>query len=213
MNIWFASGNEHKKAELAAILGKQLKIPSDAGLVFNPDETGSSFYENALIKARQLFRLLAGGKHELYRPGDFIIADDSGICVDALGGRPGIYSARYPLLGGPPGRLIEINPASSAQNSVLLEELTGEKNRSARFVCAMVLLSSEERFFVAQETLEGEILGGTTGRGSGGFGYDPIFYIPELGKTVAELSTDEKNRISHRAKAGKIIANLLGNRD
>ena len=218
MNIWFASGNIHKKAELAAILanaifasaihgeaipegqGCTILIPQDAGLHFDPEETGSSFRENALLKAGELYSLLTKHRPPLFVPGDPIIADDSGICVDALDGRPGIFSARY---AGP--------GADAAQrNTLLLEELGDSPRRSARFVCAMALLFSPDRFFLAQETLEGEIVNSPeAARGSGGFGYDPILFIPELNRTVAELSEEEKNTISHRAKAGKNIAAIL----
>jgi XTP/dITP diphosphohydrolase len=204
MIIWFATGNAHKRQELAAILaaavpGLVVKIPRDAGVTdFDPDETGSSFYENALIKARELRRLLdAKG---IAGP---VIADDSGLCVDALGGRPGILSARY---GGGDGK--KINAAE--RNALLLAEIGERRPRNARFVCAMVLLRGADRFYLVQETLEGEIIGrGEAGRGRGGFGYDPILYLPERGKTVAELSEEEKNLISHRGKAGKAIAGLL----
>ncbi|MDR0290980.1 MAG: non-canonical purine NTP pyrophosphatase [Treponema sp.] len=247
MTIWFASGNSHKKAELAAILNAQgdvqegrdlprstrsftekeknittpctpwfnILIPSDAGLDFDPEETGTTFYENALLKARELYSLLEKSRHGVnpppFKPGDPIIADDSGICVDALGGRPGIYSARYAGANGenaPNAQQLE----STQRNRLLLEELDGVHLRTARFVCAMALLFSPDRFYVAQETFEGEIVSGMdAAKGGGGFGYDPILFIPDLGRTVAELSDDEKNTISHRAKAGKIIANLLRN--
>jgi XTP/dITP diphosphohydrolase len=196
MTIWFATGNAHKKAELAAILADHhIRIPaetSDPALVnFNPAETGSSFLENALIKARELHRLTQ----------EPVIADDSGLCVDALDGRPGIYSSRY---GGGGGEKL----GSPERNALLLSELGDKPNRRARFVCAMILLYTPDRFFIAQETLEGEIVR-DLGRGSGGFGYDPILYLPDRGRTVAELADAEKNRISHRAKAGRIIARIL----
>jgi XTP/dITP diphosphohydrolase len=204
MIIWFATGNAHKKQELAAILaaavpGLAVKIPQEAGIMgFDPGETGSSFYENALIKARELRRLLdAKG---LAGP---VIADDSGLCVEALGGRPGILSARYG--GGDGGKI-----SAAERNALLLAEIGEKRPRNARFVCAMVLLCGADRFYLVQETLEGEIIGrGEAGRGCGGFGYDPIFYLPGQGKTVAELSEEEKNLISHRGRAGKAIAGLL----
>jgi XTP/dITP diphosphohydrolase len=197
MTVWFATGNPHKRAELAAILPScAIRIPVDAGVTdFNPDETGTTFLENALIKARALHRLLL--ERGIREP---VIADDSGLCVDALGGRPGIYSARY---GGGEGK--KLNAAE--RNSLLLRELGSNANRNARFVCAMVLLRSEDRFFAAQETLEGELI--REERGTGGFGYDPILFIPGLGRTAAELSEAEKNRVSHRGKAGKVIAQFL----
>jgi XTP/dITP diphosphohydrolase len=196
MTIWFATGNAHKRAELAAILsGHAIKIPDDEGIPFDPDETGTSFAENALIKAGELRRLTAAaGFH------DPVIADDSGLCVDALGGRPGVHSARF---GSAPGKRL----SDGDRNALLLRELGDDPNRSARFVCAMALLFSDDRFFLVQETLEGELIAAQ--RGTGGFGYDPLLFIPSLGRTVAELSGEEKNRISHRGKAGRAIARLL----
>ena len=214
MTIWFASGNVHKKKELAAIVsgnivsdggplpGWELKIPAEAGIEFAPEETGNSFLENALLKAEALYRIIKDA-HSV------VIADDSGICVDALGGRPGIHSARYCGAG--------VNPTSgkklldAERNALLLVELVDKPKRSARFVCAMALYLGPDRFFVAQETLEGELVKSVeSSRGEGGFGYDPILFIPELGRTVAELSEEEKNRISHRGKAGRAIAKILG---
>jgi XTP/dITP diphosphohydrolase len=195
MTIWFATGNTHKKAELAAILKDHvIKIPSDGKIEFNPEETGTAFLENALIKARELFRLVKAP----------VIADDSGLCVDALGGRPGIYSARY---GSKEGNQ---KISDNERNALLLKELGDTPLRGARFVCSMVLLLSEDRFFAAQETLEGKIVDALeSAKGKGGFGYDPILWLPELGRTVAELSAEEKNRLSHRGKAGKAIAKIL----
>jgi len=198
MNIWFATNNAHKKEELQAVLGCSLKIPSQEGIAFDPEETGNTFFENAMIKARELKKLL-GGRDEP------VIADDSGLCVDALGGRPGIYSARY---GEANGQKL----TSPRQNALLLEELGTTERRTARFVCAMVLFFSDDRFFAVQETLEGEIVKNSEmARGTGGFGYDPVFLVPRLGRTVAELSAEEKNALSHRGKAGKHIANILKN--
>jgi XTP/dITP diphosphohydrolase len=216
MTIWFASGNVNKKKELAAILNDHIScphnllIPADAGLDFDPEETGATFYENALLKTRELYSLLEQRRPSLFTPGDPIIADDSGICVDALNGRPGIYSARY--AGHPVKDVNNINKKleSHERNALLLGEIGDNPLRSARFVCAMALFFSPDRFFVAQETLEGEIVKNPqAARGTGGFGYDPILYIPNLGRTVAELSEDEKNTMSHRAKAGKIIAAIV----
>lgn len=191
MKLWLATNNDHKKRELEGIfIGHVLVTPASAGLAFEADETGSTFLENTLIKARALYDLV----HEP------VIADDSGLCVDAMDGRPGILSARY---GSRDAKNIE----SWERNELLLKELEHVTNRKARFVCSMVVLFSHDRFYVVQETLEGEII--RESRGSGGFGYDPILYLPEKGCTVAELSEEEKNRISHRGKAGKALARLL----
>ncbi len=193
MTIWLASGNDHKKKEIAAIFPEHIiKIPKDAGLEFDPEETGTTFAENSMIKARALYDLVK----------EPVIADDSGICVEALGGRPGIYSARYGSEGGHKLKDTE-------RNVLLIKELGDNPNRKARFVCAMVLLINPDRFFIVQETLEGELI--SSGRGTGGFGYDPVLYIPEQGMTVAELPEEEKNRISHRGKAGKLIGEILRN--
>lgn len=200
MKIWFATNNTHKKKELQAILNRSLSIPSENKINFNPDETGNTFCENALLKARELKRLLcdkAGKKNEV------VIADDSGLCVDALNGKPGVLSARYGETGGK--KLTSIQ-----QNLLLLDEIGDSSNRSARFICAMVLLFDENKFFIVQETLEGEIVKSHKQiRGDGGFGYDPIFIVPKFSRTLAELSESEKNEISHRGKAGRAIANYL----
>jgi XTP/dITP diphosphohydrolase len=194
MNIWFATNNTHKKTELSAILNTNLKIPSEESLSFDPDETGTNFCENALIKAKALQKLIGGNEP--------VIADDSGLCVDTLDGRPGVLSARYGMENGQ-------KLASGQQNIMLLDEVGDAPKRSARFVCAMVLFLSNDRFFLVQETLEGELVKKSDIKGDGGFGYDPIFWIPSLGRTLAELSLEEKNKLSHRGKAGKHIANLL----
>jgi XTP/dITP diphosphohydrolase len=234
MTIWFASGNVDKKQEIAAIFNDcNVLIPADVGLDFDPEETGATFYDNALLKARALYSLLEQRRPPHYKSGVPIIADDSGICVDALGGRPGTFSARsagpspeeshtkaHRIFGSRHGDnlksplcspcLREKKLESHERNTLLLGELGDNPLRTARFVCAMALFFTPDRFFVAQETLEGEIVKSPqAARGTGGFGYDPILYIPGLGRTVAELSEDEKNVISHRAKAGKIIAAIL----
>jgi len=195
MKIWFATNNAHKKQELEAVLNVKLYIPSQEGLKFNPEETGKTFSENSLLKARELKKLLGKGD-------DLVIADDSGLCVDALDGRPGVFSARY---GEKDGKKL----TSVQQNLLLLDELGETENRSARFVCAMTVLRESENFIIVQETLEGEIVRKNGMKGDGGFGYDPIFRVPSLGRTLAELSAEEKNSLSHRGKAGKLAANIL----
>ncbi|HRS02785.1 MAG TPA: non-canonical purine NTP pyrophosphatase, partial [Treponema sp.] len=124
MKLWLATNNEHKKRELEAIFsGHTLVTPASAGLVFDPEETGSTFIENTLIKARALYDLV----HEP------VLADDSGLCIDALDGRPGVYSARY---GSTNGKKLE----SWERNELLLKEMEQITNRRARFICSMVLL-------------------------------------------------------------------------
>ncbi|MCL2242992.1 MAG: non-canonical purine NTP pyrophosphatase [Treponema sp.] len=203
MDIWFATNNAHKKAELEAVLNTSLKIPSDYGIEFDPEETGKTFLENALLKARELKKIIES--KDKSASGSPVIADDSGLCVDALGGRPGIFSARYGSVNGK-------KLSSSERNNLLLDELKDNPLRSARFVCSMALLLDDDRFFIAQETFEGEIVKSIEfAKGEGGFGYDPVLYIPQLKRTVAQLSAEEKNIYSHRGKAGKHIAALLEN--
>ena len=188
MTIYLASGNKHKQEEFAAILkGHQIILPVDAGITFDPDETGSTFFENALLKAQALYDIVK-------MP---VIADDSGLCIDALDGRPGIYSARYGMKDGVPLEAAE-------RNALILQQMEGIKKRSCRFVCCIVVMLGPHRFFTVQETCEGVIA--DQPQGIHGFGYDPIVYLPEIGKTVAELTAEEKNERSHRGKAGKIVS-------
>jgi len=158
---------------------------------FEVEEDGSTFLENAMKKALALHRLI--GKPSL--------ADDSGLSVRALGGAPGILSARYGSMNG------KQKLESSDRNEYLLANMASIKDRSCAFVCCIVVVLSEERVFAVQETCPGELL--RKPQGNGGFGYDPIVFLPELGKTVAELSVDEKNRVSHRGRACARMAVLL----
>ncbi|EFW37667.1 RdgB/HAM1 family non-canonical purine NTP pyrophosphatase [Treponema phagedenis] len=191
MKLYIATGNEHKKKEFMQILqGIHCVLPKDEGISFDPEETGSSFLENALIKAKALFS-------EVKQP---VIADDSGICIDALGGMPGVYSARY---GDKAGKILN----AEEKNMLVLQQMTGKQERSCRFVCCIVLMLSADRIYTVQETCEGIVADKPFGEG--GFGYDPIVYLPTFQKTVAELSEEEKNRFSHRGKAGAKIAALL----
>lgn len=203
--LYLATGNKHKREEIQQILQDyEIRIPSDDGIDFDPVEDGKSFYENSLIKARALWNLV----HEP------VIADDSGICVDALGGEPGIYTSRY---AGPDfmhGKADGSKISQEQQNSFLIQQLndTKSENRSCHYTCAMVLLLNPDRFFVAQETFEGQLIHNIEeAAGNGGFGYDPIVYLPDYKKTVAQISSEEKNRISHRGKALKTIAKILEN--
>ena len=215
MTLYLASGNLHKKHEMQDICRPHtILIPADKGIAFNPEETGKSFFENSLIKARTLWEIIR----------EPVLADDSGICIDILGGRPGIYSARYAGIDFPYGKPDGIGIPQEQKNKLLLDEVkkaeqsaslsgTSEvKNgtRSCRYVCAMVLYFGKDRFYCVQETMEGSLIEDISEeRGKGGFGYDPIVFLSEYGKTVAELSDEEKNAVSHRGKAARKILQLL----
>lgn len=191
MKIYFASGNTHKRDEMARIFAPHtVVIPSDEGITFDPEETADSFFGNALIKAQTLFEIVKAP----------VIADDSGICVDALGGEPGIHSARY---GCENGNLI----SASEKNELLISRMKGINQRTARFVCNMILYLGKDRFYSIQETLEGSII--EKSKGNAGFGYDPVLLVEGRNKTVAELDSTEKDQISHRGKAGRILATFL----
>ena len=206
MTLYLASGNLHKKHEMQEICRPHtILIPADKGIAFNPEETGKTFFENSLIKARELWDIV----HEP------VLADDSGICVDILGGRPGIYSARYAGSEFPHGKPDGIGIPQEQKNRLLLDEVkkaeqAGGDTRSCRYVCAMVLYFGKDRFYCVQETMDGTLIEDISQeRGKGGFGYDPIVFLREYGKTVAELSDGEKNAVSHRGKAARKILQLL----
>ena len=221
MTLYLASGNLHKKHEMQDICRPHtILIPADKGIAFNPEETGKTFFENSLIKARALWEIVR----------EPVLADDSGICVDILGGRPGIYSARYAGSEFPQGKPDGIGLPQEQKNKLLLDEVKkaeqsaslsgaseekgGTQNaggtRSCRYVCAMVLYFGKDRFYCVQETMEGTLIEDISEeRGKGGFGYDPIVFLREYGKTVAELSDEEKNAVSHRGKAARKILQLL----
>lgn len=152
-------------------------------------EDGKTFLENASKKARVVWEVTKG----------FVLADDSGIVCDDLGGRPGIHSARY---AGP-------EATDEENNKKLIEEIQAihDPSRMARYVCAMVLINPEGRGFKVEETCEGMITFSPSG--SGGFGYDPFFYLPDKKRTMAEISLEEKNKISHRGKALKKVHDYL----
>ncbi|MGN1206698.1 MAG: RdgB/HAM1 family non-canonical purine NTP pyrophosphatase [Eubacteriales bacterium] len=159
---------------------------SDIGFDDEVEENGTTFEENALIKAR------AGAAR-----GYITIADDSGLAVDALGGAPGIYSARFCGRHGD----------DEGNNRMLLEQLKGKQDRTARYVCAIACVFPDGRSFTVRGTCEGEII--DTPRGTLGFGYDPLFWIPEKGMTFAEMPLDEKNKMSHRSAAAALFAEKI----
>ena len=190
MKIVLASSNKNKIAELSAILasvlgeGIEVITIKEAGITDEIIEDGSTFAENALIKAR------AAAKS-----GMIGIGDDSGLTVNALDGAPGIFSARY---AGDHGN-------DALNNKKLLADMDDKDDRSASFVCCIACVFPDGREdIVAHGYIRGEIL--RERRGEGGFGYDPLFYVKELGQTLAEVEASEKNLVSHRANALKIFA-------
>jgi XTP/dITP diphosphohydrolase len=223
MILYLASNNLHKKQEMCGICyPHKILLPSDSGIAFHADETGSTFLENSLIKAQTLWK-------QTNKP---VLADDSGICVDLLDGQPGIFSARYGGTEFPQGKADGSSFKQEEQNRMLLEAVAAAEiataatgitalynkcrqlhpempasaisARTCRYVCAMVLYLGEDRYTAVQETMEGVLVADLSHAcGTGGFGYDPIVYLPAFGKTVAELSEEEKNRISHRGKAAR----------
>ena len=210
MEIFLATGNLHKKYEMELLCSPhKIIIPKDLGLKFDPDETGLTFSENALIKAESLWKIVQ-------KP---VIADDSGICVDALDGKPGIYSARYCGRKFASSNETEDghNLSQTEQNTLLLEDVNltlqekgldpnNPENRKCRYVCSIVMYLAKDKFLSAQETFEGILLKNIEdSKGTKGFGYDPIVFLPEYNKTVAELTEEEKNKISHRGKAVKEV--------
>ena len=191
----FATGNKDKLREIKEILaGMDIEILSmkEAGIDIDIVEDGKTFEENALIKARAVCKA----------SGELSLADDSGLEIDALGKEPGIYSARY----------MGEDTSYDIKNNNLIERLEGipDEQRTARFVCAMaaVFPDGTEKTFV--RTMEGRI--GYKIAGEYGFGYDPIFVLPEYGKTSAEISPEEKNALSHRGKALRALAEYLSNK-
>ncbi|MCR5321205.1 MAG: XTP/dITP diphosphatase [Lachnospiraceae bacterium] len=184
MKIIFATGNKDKIKEIRAIFGDRVEevlTMKEAGIDIDIEENGTTFIENALIKARSVAAHCDA----------IVMADDSGLVIDALNGEPGVYSARY--LGR--------DTSYHEKNQNLIERLAGKvgEERSARFVCAIAAVMPDGREFTSEKTMEGQI--GFEEKGENGFGYDPIFFLPEYGKYSAELAPEEKNRISHRGKA------------
>lgn len=183
MKVVLASQNRHKLEEMQNILGAlgmEVMLERDAGVDVEVEETGTTFAENSLLKAQAVFDAT----------GLATVADDSGLVVDALDGAPGVYSARYGGLH-----------TDAEHIALLLENMKDvpDEKRTAQFVCAVTCLLPDGRKIAVQGVCPGVIL--RAPRGEGGFGYDPVFYLPEFGKTFAELAGEEKNRISHRGRA------------
>ena len=182
--IIFATGNEGKMREVRLILadlGMEVISMKEAGATCDVEENGSTFAENAAIKARAVWE----------QTGDIVLADDSGLVVDYLGGEPGIYSARY----------MGEDTSYEIKNQVIIDRLAGakEEERTARFVSAIAAVLPDGTVLHTEGTVEGLIAHAPAG--SGGFGYDPIFYLPEYKMTSAQIPIEKKNEISHRGKA------------
>lgn len=191
MKFVLASHNKKKLQEMREILdslGVEIISQSELGLDLEPEENGETFEENSLIKAKAVME--ASGLPA--------IADDSGFCVDALNGAPGVYSARY---GGP-------GLTDAEKNRLILGAMSGQFPRTCRFVCCITCCFPDGGVL----TSRGECVGTVafTPMGEGGFGYDPIFFVPGLKKTFAQLSPEEKNAISHRGNAIRDFAAKLG---
>ncbi|MBQ3194509.1 MAG: RdgB/HAM1 family non-canonical purine NTP pyrophosphatase [Oscillospiraceae bacterium] len=193
MKVVLASKNKHKLVEISQItekFGFELVLQSELGVDIDVEETGTTFEENSFLKAEAVMK--ATGLPAL--------ADDSGIAVDALNGEPGIYSARYGFDDSLDdwGRLLLL-----LKNT----EHVPDGQRQAQFVCVITMVTPDGKTIQARGEIHGELT--REARGENGFGYDPIFYYPPLGKTTAELSSEEKNRVSHRANALNVLKEKL----
>ena len=193
MKMVLASKNPHKLVEIQKIVERfdiQLVLESELGVDIDVEETGTTFEENSLLKAKAVME--ATGLPAL--------ADDSGIAVDALNGAPGVYSARY-------GFDDSLDDWGRLQLLLKNTENVPDGQRQAQFVCVITLMTPEGQMIQARGEVHGELLRAPAG--TGGFGYDPIFYYPPLGKTLAEVAPEEKNQVSHRAKALKLFYEKL----
>ena len=189
MKVVLASKNKHKLVEINKItekFGIELVLQSEIGVDIDVEETGTTFEENSFLKAEAVMK--ATGLPAL--------ADDSGIAVDALGGEPGIYSARY-------GFDESLDDWGRLELLLKNTEDVPDGQRQAQFVCVITMVTPEGQTIQARGEIHGELT--REARGENGFGYDPIFYYPPLGKTTAELSSEEKNQVSHRANALKLF--------
>ena len=190
MKVLAATGNKGKIREFSEILtplGFEVVSPKDIGVDIDPEENGLTFAENSLIKATAFMK-------EAKMP---VIADDSGLAVDFLDGAPGIYSARY------------AEGTDSDRCDKLLRNMADAKDRKARFISAVTMVFPDGKIVQAEGVCEGEIAFNPVGEN--GFGYDPVFYIAEFNKTIAQMTSDEKNSISHRGKALRLLSEKLKN--
>jgi XTP/dITP diphosphohydrolase len=180
MTLYCATKNPGKLREFQAAAGDIAILPLPGlNTIPAPEETGATFTDNAILKARYYSRFAPG----------LLFADDSGLVVDALGGEPGVYSARY----------AGAHATDAQNNALLLERLRGVANRAARFVCVIALAHAGQLITTFEGVVHGHII--DTPRGANGFGYDPIFFYPPLNRTIAEIDTADKFHISHRGAA------------
>jgi XTP/dITP diphosphohydrolase len=190
--IIFATGNEGKMREIRMILA-DLGIPvvslKEAGISADIEENGKSFAENAVIKAKTIME----------QTGEIVLADDSGLAIDYLDGAPGIYSARF----------MGEDTSYDIKNNALIGKLAGvpDEQRTARFVCAIACAFPDGTILESSGTMEGRI--GYEISGANGFGYDPIFYLPQYGCTSAQITPEQKNELSHRGKALRAMKEKL----
>lgn len=197
MKIIFATGNEHKMIEIRMILadlGMEILSMKEAGIDVDVVEDGKTFEENALIKASAIAALDKVKEMEA-----IVLADDSGLEIDYLNKEPGIYSARY----------AGTNTSYDIKNSLLLSRMKGvpDEKRTARFVCAIAAVFPNGDKEVVRGTMEGRVAYEIAG--ANGFGYDPIFYLPEYGCTSAELSPEKKNELSHRGQGLRMMRKIM----
>ena len=191
--IIFATGNENKMKEIRMILadlGMPIMSMKEAGIDVDVEENGTTFEENALIKATEIAKFVDNA---------IVLADDSGLEIDYLNKEPGIYSARY----------AGVDTSYDIKNNLLLDRLNGvpDEKRTARFVCAVAAAFPDGSTEVVRGTIEGII--GHAIAGENGFGYDPIFYLPEYGCTTAELTPEKKNELSHRGNALRAMRTIM----
>lgn len=199
--IIFATENAGKMKEIREIMadtGLEVLSMKEAGIQIDVEENGTTYEENALIKARAAAACVKGSEYDVCDSA-VVLADDSGLEIDYLGKEPGIYSARY--LGK--------DTSYRVKNANLISRLEGvpEEERTARFVCAIAAVLPEGREITVRATIEGRIA--HEEKGTHGFGFDPIFYVPEIDMTTAELMEEEKNKISHRGKALRLMKEEL----
>ena len=193
MKVILASKNKHKLEEISKItekFGFELILQSQLGVDIDVEENGTTFEENSLIKAEAVMKAT----------GMAAMADDSGICVEALNGEPGVYSARY-------GFDETLDDWGRLQLLLKNMEAVPDGKRQAKFVCVITMVTPEGETIQARGEIHGELL--REPHGENGFGYDPIFYYPPFGKTTAEMSSEDKNNVSHRANALKIFNEKL----